>query len=88
MVPVHPGPFPFLTNIIFNRCMQKNLHHFFTSAANSQQSPHAPLNLNHMQRPFPFQLAAAPLGIPAYYPAHTNGATIITVASICNSENH
>lgn len=30
-----------------------------------------------MQRPFPFQLAAAPLGIPACYPAHTNGATII-----------
>jgi len=40
-----------------------------------------------MQRPFPFQLAAAPLGIPAYYPAHTNGATIVTVANICNPEN-
>lgn len=36
MVPVHPGPFPFLTNILFNPCMQKTLHHFFTSAANSQ----------------------------------------------------
>ncbi len=70
MVPVHPGPFPFLTNILFNR------------------PPHSPLNLNHMQRPFPFQLAAAPLGLPAYYPAHTNGATILTAANICNPENH